>query len=252
MDYIFFFYGLSFILLAPICLYLNRNPRRRLPWMWLGLFGAAHGVNELLGLLTLVLGSDTAFKLARLVLATGSFVCLVEFGRAGTLTLRGRGPGRWILAALLGVSLGGFFAGLSGFAAVSRYVLGFGGGLWAAGALYFASQAAGPGRRALQGAALGMLGYALTNLVVTPAPLFPAAQLNSESFLTLTGLPIQLVKGLLALWIGACLGLLVQASLAQETEHRIRVWGKTLMFGAAAAVIALLMARLAHHPVFRR
>ncbi len=241
MDYIFFFYGLSFMLLAPICLYLNRDPRRRLPWMWLGLFGAAHGVNELLSLLTLVLGSDPVLNLARLVLATGSFIFLVEFGRAGTLTLRGRGPGRWILAALLGISLWGFFAGLAGFAAVSRYVLGFGGGLWAAGALYFASQATGAGRMALQGAALGMLGYALTNLVVTPAPLFPAAQLNSESFLTMTGLPIQLVKGLLALWISAWLGLLIQASLTQETEPRIRVWVRNLACGAVAGVIILLV-----------
>ena len=50
------------------------------------------------------------------------------------------------------------------------------------------------------------------------------------------------MKGLLALWVSACLVLLAQASLAQETEHRIRVWGKILMFGAAVAVIALLVA----------
>ncbi len=242
MDYIFFFYGLAFILLAPICQILKRRPQPQSAWVWLGAFGAAHGVNALLGLLTLSLGSDTAFDLARLVLAAGSFVFLVEFGRAGTFTLRGRGPGRWILAALLGVSLGGFFAGLSGFAAVSRYVLGFGGGLWAAGTLYLASKVTGAGRRAFQGAALGMLGYALTNLVVAPAPFFPAAQLNSESFLALTGLPIQLVTGLLALWLSACLVLLAQASLPHETERRIRVWGKILMFGGVVTVTTLLVA----------
>jgi PAS domain S-box-containing protein len=242
IDYIFFCYGLAFILFVPICHFLNRRPRRRLPWMWLGLFGAAHGLNEWLDLLALDFGGGPAFGLARVTLLIVSFVFLVEFGRASTLTLRGRGPGRLILAVLLVVTALGGLAGFAGLWPASRYALGLVGGLWAAGALYLASRDPGPGKLALQGAALGMAAYALASgLVVNPAPFFPASLLNATTFFTATGLPIQLVRGLLALWICACLGFLAQAHLAQETERRIALWGKTLIFGAAAAVIALLL-----------
>jgi len=243
MDYFLFFYGLSFILVAPICHFLNRRPQRRLPWVWLGLFGTTHGVSEWLDLLALDLGSSPVFDLARFGLMTVSFVFLVEFGRAGMRTLRGRGPGRWVLAALLGVVLLGGFAGLAGLGAASRYALGLVGGLWAAGVLYLASKNPGAGKLALPGAALGMATYALAaGLVVNPAPFFPASLLNSTAFFTATSLPIQLVRGLLALWIAACLGLLAQATLARETERRIRLWGRTLLAGAATAIIVLLMA----------
>jgi diguanylate cyclase (GGDEF)-like protein/PAS domain S-box-containing protein len=243
MDYIFFFYGLSFILLAPLCHFLHRRPQRRLPWVWLGLFGATHGFHEWLDLLALELGGGPVLDLARLGLMTLSFVFLVEFGRAGTQALRGRGPGRWVLAALLGVALLGGFAGLAGLGATSRYALGIVGGLWAAWVLHLASEDPGTGKLALPGAALGMAAYALAaGLVVNPAPFFPASLLNSTAFFTATNFPIQLVRGLLGLWIAACLGLLAQATLAQETERLIRVWGRTLLTGAAAAIIVLLMA----------
>ena len=47
-----------------------------------------------------------------------------------------------------------------------------------------------------------MTGYALAcGLVPNPAPFFPAAWLNYDSFLALTGSPIQLWRGVLAVWI---------------------------------------------------
>jgi hypothetical protein len=56
MDYIFFLYGLSFILLVSICQFLNRRIPRRLAWGWLGIFGVLHGLNEWLDLLSFSLG----------------------------------------------------------------------------------------------------------------------------------------------------------------------------------------------------
>ena len=46
LDYILFFYGLAFFLLAAVCWGLARDRDRLLPWMWLGLFGLTNGVNE--------------------------------------------------------------------------------------------------------------------------------------------------------------------------------------------------------------
>ena len=242
MDYIFFFYGLAFILLAPICMSFQRRLRPKLAWMWLGAFGAAHGVNEWLDLVALTLGSGPVFDIVRLGLMALSFIFLAEFGRASVVTLRGQGPGRWILAAPIGFAvLGGFF-GLPGLSASARYALGLVGGLWAAGALYLASRVPVPGSRALQGAALGMAGYALAaGLVVSPAPFFPASLLNADYFMTAVGLPIQLVRGLLAVWISVSLWFLAGASLAGTEIRRIQVWGRNLVRGATAGVIILLV-----------
>ena len=190
MDYIFFFYGLSFILLLPLCHFLNRRPQRLLPWMLLGLFGLAHGLNEWLDLLAMAFQESPALDLARVGLMIMSFFLLMEFGRAGTLTLRGRAPGRWILAAFLGLAFLGGFAGFSGLCAMSCYTLGLVGGLWAGWVLYLASKITGPGKPALLGAALGMTVYALAaGLVVSPAPFFPAAWFNGPPFLAPRGSP---------------------------------------------------------------
>jgi hypothetical protein len=243
MDYIYFFYGLAFILLAAICQLLKRRPPPQPAWVWLGAFGAAQGVNEWLGLLAMAPSITSVIFVIKLVLATLSFLFLVEFGRASMIAMGPRSPGPWVWLALLGLAgLGGLLAGLPDFSVGSRYALALVGGFWAAGALHLASRAPGPGRWALQGAALGLLLYGLTEgLVVKPAPFFPASLINSGLFLEATGWPIQLVTGLSALWIIGCLCLFAQASLAKEADPRIRVWVRNLLMGSAAGVIILLV-----------
>ena len=240
LDYIFFFYGSAFLLLIPICLFLRRRSYRKLPWIWLCWFGALHGANEGLDLLALSLEPGPAFDYVRLGVLVMSFVCLAEFGRAGTRIICGRGPGRWILAAMVALAGVGGLAGLAGLFAATRYVLGVGGGLWAAGTLFLAAKTEPSGARPLQIGALGMAGYALaTGLVVAPAPFFPASWLNYDSFLAFTGVPIQLIRGLIALSISASLCLCAQTCL--ERDHHFRIWFRHLMMGAMAGLALLLI-----------
>ena len=246
MDYIFFLYGLSFILLVSICQFLNRRSAQRLAWGWLGIFGALHGLNEWLDLLAFSLGwgSDPALNLVRLLLLVSSFIPLIEFGRASMIAIRGQGPGRWVLAPLLGVAFLGGLAGFPGFFASARYSLGLVAGLWAAGALYLASRGPGPGKRALLGAALGMAGYALAaGLVVNPAPFFPASWLNGDTFSRGLGIPIQLVKASLAAWICVALFLFAKTTLlTEESDRRLWQWELNLLRGAGAWLIILVAA----------
>jgi PAS domain S-box-containing protein len=242
IDFIYFVYGLGFFLLLPICLYLHRRPGSPLPWIWLLLFGAAHGLLEWLDLAAMSLGSDPVFDVVRLGLMILSFLLLAEFGRAGLVRLRGRGPGRWVLAVLLGLALLGAFAGLPGVRASARYVLGLVGALGAAAALWLAAHRAAPGRGSLQGAALCLSGYAAaTGLVVDPAPFFPASWLNTEVFLAATGVPIQLGRGFLAAGLSACLSVFAVASLGQENHRRLQRWGRNLMLGTVVSVLALVI-----------
>lgn len=240
LDYIYFFYGAAFLLLIPICLFLRGRMNRQMAWTWLGWFGATHGVNEWLDLLALSLGSGPGFDLARLGILAASFVLLAEFGRASLARMGARVPGRWILAIMVGlVGLGGF-AGVPGLFAATRYVLGFGGGCWAAGALFLAGKRAPLGSRQLQAAALGMTGYALAcGLVPNPAPFFPAAWLNHDSFLVVTSSPIQLWRGMLAVWITMSLCLLALACLDNDQDRQFRSWFRHLLLVTLMGVAIL-------------
>ena len=83
------------------------------------------------------------------------------------------------------------------------------GGLLAAWALFLESRrAAAPGGRRLAAGSVTLCCYAvLAGLVVPPAAFFPARVFNTDVFLATFGLPVQLIRGLLAVsaagWIWA-------------------------------------------------
>ena len=205
LDYVFFFYGLAFLMMAEVCYTMSRQEYQRLPWLWLGLFGVAHGFNEWLELLSTGVADSQGFAIARSLVAAVSFVFLAEFGRMATARLAGAVggvSGRWALAPLVLLAALGGLAGLPVFAAASRYSLALVGGLWSAYALWLASKRFTSGRGWLAASAAGMGLYALASgFVVSPADFFPANTINTASFLSATGVPIQLVRGLLAVFM---------------------------------------------------
>ncbi|QQS55705.1 MAG: response regulator [Candidatus Competibacteraceae bacterium] len=199
IDYVFFLYGLSFVLLAVIASPLRHRAGAAWPWAWLMGFGALHGGNEWLDMLALSAGDPPAFAGLRLAVMAASFLCLLEFGRAGTAALGGRVPGRWIALPLLALALAGALTGMAGLNAGVRYALGLTGGLWSAGVLWRYRNGSRSGGGALGFAAAAMALYALaTGAIVPKTAFFPASVLNHESFLILTGFPVQLLRGVLA------------------------------------------------------
>ncbi|HPE72764.1 MAG TPA: diguanylate cyclase [Candidatus Competibacter sp.] len=201
LDYIYFLYGLSFVLLATVAAALG-SWEKTLPWRWLAVFGVLHGLSEWLDLLALGLGNFPAFQGIRLAVLAVSFLALVEFGRRG---MTGDGPrfGGWVWLAVLGlVALGGSPGETSGLNATCRYALGLSGGMLAAASLWRADGAIGEDRWYLRLAASSMLAYGLTaGLVVPKAAFFPASWLNHDSFLALTGIPVQFVRMLCTLGV---------------------------------------------------
>jgi hypothetical protein len=68
LDYIFFCYGLAFIILAAVCVSLQKTEREHLPWALLGLFGLTHGITEWAYLTAIQMGDSALFLAARCLL----------------------------------------------------------------------------------------------------------------------------------------------------------------------------------------
>lgn len=238
LDFIFFFYGLAFLLLGATSWAISRRHPDELPWKMLAAFGLIHGVGEWLDLSALILGDSPAYAAVRTGVMTASFVFLAEFGR---LQMGGWAPGRWVYLAAIGVvGITGHTVGLTEAGVASRYTLGLFGSLAASWALVrLSGRLSGVGRFHARAGALAFALYALaTGVIVPEVPYWPASLLNYAVFTDLTGMPIQLVRGLLACWITLSVWALWGQKLASEVSsenfaaylRRQFLWASGIMF----------------------
>ncbi|RJQ53499.1 MAG: PAS domain S-box protein [Nitrospiraceae bacterium] len=250
LDYILFFYGFAFFMLGVVGFILMKDKPDRLPWVWLGLFGFTHGIFEWLNLICICFEYNHYLKGVRIFILIASYAFLTEFGRAGTAMVRGRGVGRWIFVPLLVPVFAGVFEGLNGIAAASRYMIGLTGGLWTSRALFLASKGLErSARRRLISGSVSMAAYALaTGLVVVGADFYPASSLNGAAFLQSVGIPIELIRSLIASLIALSVWAYSQGGSDDEYPFLPGViiliflvlgWGWTLFVGSHATDMAI-------------
>jgi PAS domain S-box-containing protein len=208
MGPILFIYGLAFILFGATCVAIARIGGREEAWVVLGLFGFLHGGGEWLDLIAMVSGDSPAFGLVRLTVMTTSFVLLMEFARREALGFGLKAPGPWAYIPLLAVvaavaTIDGKPAG----EAFARYIFGFVGAL--ATSLVFARFAwgySGFTKRLAMCAAAGFTAYAVAAGIIVPAGnIWPTDIINYDWFIHVTGVPIQLVRGMLACSLAFCI-----------------------------------------------
>ncbi len=198
LDYIFFFYGMAFMLLGVVCL-LAKVSERNLPLRFLGLFGVIHGANEWVEMIAINYGSNCISPLSIFLMAL-SFVFLFEFGRRA---LFGKKYFFLILVFAALASLG-WFGDSKGLNVSIRYAIGFTGGLLAAIALFKESKNFPAARKSMLLGGSSLLIYAISTGIVVPRSNFlPSTILNHDVFFNLFGFPIQLFRGLLACMIAA-------------------------------------------------
>ncbi len=199
LDYIYFFYGLSFIVMALICLSIGREKLRRFPWLLLGLFALLHGFCEWIDLYLLINGADRTASFAHLALLCGSFLCLSEFARIGYGTIRGTPLKRWAYVPLLALLPLGHRYGLNGWLATTRYFLGFPAAYAAARAILAFSGREKESRPPLTILSAALALYAVAAGLIVPACGFLAAPLvNVDTFYDTLGVPVQLIRALLS------------------------------------------------------
>ncbi len=241
LDIIYSACGLAFFLIGGLAFILRRRTKGLLPWAWLGLFAFCQAFYSWLYLFILpqeMLGLLSALRLTCLFF---SFIFLIEFGRAGTETIRGSGPGRWIYFPLAGLALSGQIGGLARLYFTIPLVLGLVGSIWGAWTLFQAVSKFPQGRNSFTTAGAILVSLVLSFCILEkPESFYPANLINSESFAAIFGIPLQLVQFLLAVCLAANLWNLCQISMAEVTDARTRKIYYFLTTGTAIGLIFLV------------
>lgn len=81
LDYIFFIYGLSFILIGVFSYLLHLRKSSNIPWLWLSLFGFVHGVYPWVSLFGINFLQQTHVDYTASFVLTLSMIALLEFWR---------------------------------------------------------------------------------------------------------------------------------------------------------------------------
>jgi PAS domain S-box-containing protein len=207
MDYVYFIYGLSFILIAALCRRISESDPAPRAWRWLALAGLFNGLSKWLDMLAISLEDFAIFPALRFLFLCLSIVALVEFGRR-TLRLKGRPVcGPWLAPLLALLACLALPHGLPGLKASVRYAAGLPAGLLAALAVGSSvrNETDTLKRRGLLLAAIALFVLAISELVTPKAPFAPASWLNHESFLLTFGFPVQALRASLVL--GALAGI---------------------------------------------
>ncbi len=204
MDYIYFIYGLSFLLLGAACLVQSKKKQLQLPWIWLAMFGFLSGIHEWIDLINIVFDDLKHSNDHNVILSLFSSVCLLEFGRRGIQTLTEKQVSVWIYIPIALFTLSGGLYGLEGIDAMGRYTLGIAGGALSCRALWFAYQKERAGlNRCLRSARIALGLYTLfAGVFVHYAPFWPASFINTTLFFSISGIPLQAVKAALTAAIG--------------------------------------------------
>jgi len=203
-DYIYFLYGLSFVLLAAV-LWTGARRAADEGWGILALFGLLHGIHEWGEMTAMSLDAADSFLWARGLLLAASFFCLALFARKILQAGSGREMPAWPLALLACACLAGIAWGPRGLAATARLGLALPGGLAAAWGLRLLGTRQGTDGRRLKGAALCMGFYALLAGAVTGTDALPGWPVDEAWFLGSVGLPVQACRTALAALFSAAL-----------------------------------------------
>jgi diguanylate cyclase (GGDEF)-like protein len=221
LDFIYFLYGLAFILLAAVCFAMTGFAGHSRSFGLLGSFALVHGCCEWLDLIALLVGDTPAFALVRTLLMAASFALLLEFARRQAQQLQLRPPGPWLFVALAAlVAVAGVSLGITATNAMARYTFGLASTFGTAWVFIRRAQGEPPDTRRLWiYAAAGFALYGLATGAIVPAAHFwPASVANYQWFTALTGMPIQLLRGVLAGWIGIALWLVWKRMVAVDVD----------------------------------
>ncbi|MFH1189888.1 MAG: ATP-binding protein [Candidatus Omnitrophota bacterium] len=242
-DYVYFFYGLAFFILSIICFNQSREKPSRIPWGIFGLFGLIHGLYEWVDMAAIFNEAILRFSAIHLAMLAASYLFLFEFARSILFGRKGRWP--FIVIYVLAVTAAASARRYdpNELNAMMRYALALPSGFFASVAVVLASRSEGKGKGKGPLIFLGatILSYAVTTgLIVPKAGIWLSGSLNTDSFLSFTGIPVQVVRGLLVLCAAMAVWFYSQASPVRQP----RLTGYRIHFKPSKWTIAITMLTL--------
>lgn len=200
-DFMSLIYGLTFFVLALSVVSMSKRWGRAFAWRFFSAFAFIHGLNEWLDMLVPTFGDPYWFSVSRVIILGAAFICLFEFGRRSVVWVGDRKAGAWIYFPSLLIILYGVYLSPADFEALVRYNLGFPAGLLAALALWQNSLTRKdiPQRWPDRAGPVALCLYAVASgLITSDASFWPANHLSPQNFEEWTGIPVQLLRALLA------------------------------------------------------
>lgn len=203
MDYVFFIYGLGFIILSAVTYNMTGDSEDAPKWKYLGLFGLFYGIHEWFYMpgtgIEPALPYPDSIQTAFLV---ASIVFLLEFGRTGFRVFRKKQPGFWFYIPFSAIPFTAYFFGADIASLVARNITGSAGCLLGAAVLYghgLTAKRKGLGNDMM--AASGFMAfYAVTSGLIIPVYDFcPGYIPNYDNFISASGFPVQI------LWTLSCI-----------------------------------------------
>ncbi len=200
LDYIYFFYGLAFLISASIIFSLLKQEKSAIGLHLLGMFALLFGLVQWLNVVSILIYDGKALSIIRGAVTILSFLFLFEFGRGGLHLYKVRVPEKWIYFFPIAIILCGQFAGgIDGLLSASYYILGIPGALAAAAVFRFRYKEASRNKPYyLIFSVFFVLFGIVFSASVPKAAVFPCSIINEQSFLNYFHIPIQLLCGVLA------------------------------------------------------
>ncbi|MEW6601444.1 MAG: histidine kinase dimerization/phosphoacceptor domain -containing protein [Nitrospirota bacterium] len=222
LDVVFFIYGLAFLIMGiSILLQPKKDSDHKIAeifWL-LAFFGISHGANELLDMWAIIRGRNDLLDAVRWLCLVISYLFLFEFGRRFFRLNMANAPAwqkktaemfRWWSLPLITLLI--FISALMSRdfwkvgSILARYALGLPGGLLIGfGFLFefkYEKDILGPlkVKKYFISAGASFLIYGLLGgLVVPRADFFPSNVLNTETFIEVVGMPVQVLRAVCAL-----------------------------------------------------
>ncbi len=222
LDYVFFFYGLSFIILAVVSYLLYRKGNTLVPWELLALFGLLHGINEWLDMLKFTIGDFYGLFYIRLAFLLISFIFLFEFGRSGFRRFYPKMFGGlaivWQYALMVVLLIVLHLKLLRNYEISVRYVFGFIGGMLAAFLFYKVYCTEKKARYYFLVTSVSIALYAIAAGLIVPRDEFIlSVYMNDDFFKAKALFPIQLLRAALTVLI--CIVLWKYYAFTKRIQH---------------------------------
>jgi hypothetical protein len=169
MDYLSFVSGLGLLTLAIISINLNQSKDALLPWKWLARFSLICAVDEWLELISTGFGKGSFYASIGTAFDCLGLLCLIEFGRIGLSSARGRKSSRLIYIPILILLYLDALLEPYNITFLSKQGLGILAGIWASYAVYYtASGVSWNIRRSLYTLAVGIGLYGILTTLSAP------------------------------------------------------------------------------------